>query len=110
MSRGLYFALSQAGAQDPASLRMPNDGQYEHLLEWHEIIRIFTFAPELPGVMADYTTSRRTWHRGRGPEAPPVKRILFLTSRWGCGISSIFGVDNLPLYVKGRGANRACWR
>lgn len=46
---GPYFALSQAGAQDPASLRMPNDGQYEHLLEWHEIIRIFTFAPELPG-------------------------------------------------------------
>jgi N-acetylglucosamine-6-phosphate deacetylase len=46
---GPYFALSQAGAQDPANIRSPHDGQYEQLLEWHEIIRIFTFAPELPG-------------------------------------------------------------
>jgi N-acetylglucosamine-6-phosphate deacetylase len=46
---GPYFALSQAGAQDPANIRMPADGQYEELLEWHRIIRIFTFAPELPG-------------------------------------------------------------
>ena len=46
---GPYFALSQAGAQDPASLLIPDDGQYEQLLAWHEIIRIFTFAPELPG-------------------------------------------------------------
>jgi N-acetylglucosamine-6-phosphate deacetylase len=45
---GPYFALSQAGAQDPANLRMPSDGQYEQLLAWHEIIRIFTYAPELP--------------------------------------------------------------
>lgn len=45
---GPYFALSQAGAQDPANIRTPSDGQYERLLEWHEIIRIFTYAPELP--------------------------------------------------------------
>ena len=46
---GPYFALSQAGAQDPGNIRTPSDGQYEHLLAWHEIIRIFTYAPELPG-------------------------------------------------------------
>jgi N-acetylglucosamine-6-phosphate deacetylase len=46
---GPYFALSQAGAQDPANILTPTDGQYEQLLEWHEIIRIFTYAPELPG-------------------------------------------------------------
>jgi N-acetylglucosamine-6-phosphate deacetylase len=46
---GPYFALSQAGAQDPANIRTPSDGQYERLLEWQEIIRIFTYAPELPG-------------------------------------------------------------
>lgn len=46
---GPYFALSQVGAQDPASLCTPSDGQYEQLLAWHEIIRIFTYAPELPG-------------------------------------------------------------
>ena len=46
---GPYFALSQAGAQDPANLRIPLDGQYEQLLAFHEIIRIFTYAPELEG-------------------------------------------------------------
>jgi N-acetylglucosamine-6-phosphate deacetylase len=49
---GPYFALSQAGAQDPANIRTPSDGQYEQLLEWCEIIRIFTYAPELPGAQA----------------------------------------------------------
>jgi N-acetylglucosamine-6-phosphate deacetylase len=46
---GPYFALSQAGAQDPANLRVPTDNEYEKLLAWHDIIRIFTYAPELPG-------------------------------------------------------------
>ena len=55
---GPYFALSQAGAQDPANIRMPADGEYEKLLAWHEIIRIFTFAPELPG--AQQITRRLT--------------------------------------------------
>lgn len=48
---GPYFALSQVGAQDPANIRTPDDGQYEQLLEWQEIIRIFTYAPELPGAL-----------------------------------------------------------
>lgn len=48
---GPYFALSQVGAQDPANIRTPADGQYEQLLEWQEIIRIFTYAPELPGAL-----------------------------------------------------------
>lgn len=46
---GPYFAPSQAGAQDPANLLVPEDGQYERLLKRHDIIRIFTYAPELPG-------------------------------------------------------------
>ncbi len=49
---GPYFALSQVGAQDPASILMPADGLYEQLLVWHRIIRIFTYAPELPGAQA----------------------------------------------------------
>lgn len=49
---GPYFALSQAGAQDPSNLRVPSDGQYEELLEFHRIIRIFTYAPELAGALA----------------------------------------------------------
>ena len=46
---GPYFAASQAGAQDPAHLRMPADRQYERLLAYADVIRIFTYAPELPG-------------------------------------------------------------
>jgi N-acetylglucosamine-6-phosphate deacetylase len=46
---GPYFAQAQRGAQDPAHIRNPDDGTVERLLAYHEIIRIFTFAPELPG-------------------------------------------------------------
>lgn len=46
---GPYFAPSQAGAQDPKHLRVPTDGAYEQLLVYADLIRIFTFAPELPG-------------------------------------------------------------
>ena len=46
---GPYFAISQAGAQDPAHLRVPADRQYERLLAYADVIRIFTYAPELSG-------------------------------------------------------------
>ena len=46
---GPYFASSQAGAQDPAHLRVPADRQYERLLAYADVIHIFTYAPELPG-------------------------------------------------------------
>lgn len=46
---GPYFNVTQAGAQDPANIRNPNDGTPELLLAHHEIIRIMTYAPELPG-------------------------------------------------------------
>lgn len=49
---GPYFAHSQAGAQDPAHLRNPSDGAYERLLAYADLIRVFTYAPELPGALA----------------------------------------------------------
>lgn len=49
---GPYFAMSQRGAQDPAYIRNPDDGAVARLLAYHEIIRIFTYAPELPGAVA----------------------------------------------------------
>lgn len=49
---GPYFNVVQAGAQDPAHIRNPDDGSPELLLAYHEIIRILTFAPELPGAEA----------------------------------------------------------
>ncbi len=49
---GPYFSPAQAGAQDPAHLRTPDDGSVEQLLAFHDAIRILTFAPELPGALA----------------------------------------------------------
>ncbi|MCB0190128.1 MAG: N-acetylglucosamine-6-phosphate deacetylase, partial [Caldilineaceae bacterium] len=46
---GPYFNPIQAGAQDPAQIRNPDDGSPELLLAYDSIIRILTFAPELPG-------------------------------------------------------------
>lgn len=49
---GPYFNPIQAGAQDPAHIRNPDDGSPALLLAHKEIIRILTFAPELPGARA----------------------------------------------------------
>jgi N-acetylglucosamine-6-phosphate deacetylase len=48
---GPYFSLAQAGAQDPANIRTPDDGTPDQLLEYRDIIRILTYAPELPGAL-----------------------------------------------------------
>ncbi len=48
-AEGPYFNPAQAGAQDPTNLRTPDDGSVEELLAYADVIRIFTFAPELPG-------------------------------------------------------------
>jgi N-acetylglucosamine-6-phosphate deacetylase len=48
---GPYFSPAQKGAQDPRSLRIPDDGSADRLLAWHEFLRIVTFAPELPGAL-----------------------------------------------------------
>src|SRR5690606_134527 len=46
---GPYFAAAQAGAQDPANLRNPDDGSVEQLLEHADVIQLVSYAPELPG-------------------------------------------------------------
>ena len=48
---GPYFSLAQSGAQDPANIRNPDDGTVEALLAYHDVIKIFTYAPELPGAL-----------------------------------------------------------
>lgn len=48
---GPYFSPAQAGAQDPANLRTPDDGSVDELLEHADAIRIVSFAPELPGAL-----------------------------------------------------------
>lgn len=48
---GPYFDLAQAGAQDPANVRNPDDGTADRLLEHHDVIRMVSYAPELPGAL-----------------------------------------------------------
>lgn len=48
---GPYFAVEQAGAQDPANIRHPNDGTVKYLLDHAAVIKIMTYAPELPGAL-----------------------------------------------------------
>ncbi len=55
---GPYFSLPQAGAQDPANVRNPDDGTADQLLEHHDVIRMVSYAPELPGALQ--LTSRLT--------------------------------------------------
>ncbi len=47
---GPYIAASQAGAQDPAYIRAPQDGSFGEILRLSQgALRILTAAPELPG-------------------------------------------------------------
>lgn len=48
---GPYFSHAQRGAQDPAHLRVPDDGSVDQLLELAAAIRMISFAPELPGAV-----------------------------------------------------------
>jgi N-acetylglucosamine-6-phosphate deacetylase len=58
---GPYFAAAQSGAQDPAHLRNPDDGSVDALLEFEDVIRIVSYAPELPGA---HELTRRLVARG----------------------------------------------
>lgn len=48
---GPYFSLAQKGAQDPAHIRTPDDGTASLLLEHHDVMRMISYAPELPGAL-----------------------------------------------------------
>jgi N-acetylglucosamine-6-phosphate deacetylase len=48
---GPYFNIAQAGAQDPANIRSPDDGTPAELLEYRDVMRMMTYAPELPGAL-----------------------------------------------------------
>jgi N-acetylglucosamine-6-phosphate deacetylase len=48
---GPYFSFEQRGAQNPEYLRTPDDGTADLLLEHTDVMRIMSFAPELPGAL-----------------------------------------------------------
>jgi N-acetylglucosamine-6-phosphate deacetylase len=48
---GPYFSMAQKGAQDPDHFRTPDDGTPSLLLEHHNVMKIMTYAPELPGAL-----------------------------------------------------------
>jgi N-acetylglucosamine-6-phosphate deacetylase len=43
--------MAQKGAQDPEHIRTPDDGTPSLLLEHHNVMKIMTYAPELPGAL-----------------------------------------------------------
>ncbi|MCB0201753.1 MAG: N-acetylglucosamine-6-phosphate deacetylase [Anaerolineae bacterium] len=49
---GPYFERKQAGAQDPAAVRNPDDGTPDALLAHADLVRMMSYAPELPGALA----------------------------------------------------------
>jgi N-acetylglucosamine-6-phosphate deacetylase len=49
---GPYFCAAECGAQNPAHLRSPDDGTPALLLEAADVIKILSYAPELPGALA----------------------------------------------------------
>ena len=48
---GPYFNMAQKGAQDPKNILTPDDGTPDILLEQRDVIKIMTYAPELPGAL-----------------------------------------------------------
>ncbi|MGC3955451.1 MAG: amidohydrolase family protein [Propionicimonas sp.] len=48
---GPYFAPEQRGAQSLDDLRTPDDGSIDTLLERPDLVRMMSFAPELPGAV-----------------------------------------------------------
>ncbi|MCJ7739041.1 MAG: N-acetylglucosamine-6-phosphate deacetylase, partial [Anaerolineae bacterium] len=48
---GPYFSLSHRGAQNPENIRDPSDGTAAELLEHSDVLKIVTYAPELPGAL-----------------------------------------------------------
>jgi N-acetylglucosamine-6-phosphate deacetylase len=48
---GPYFSSEQKGAQDPNSIRTPQDGSADALLEHPQWVKIMSFAPGLPGAV-----------------------------------------------------------
>jgi len=51
-SEGPYFSMAQKGAQDPQNIHTPDDGTPDILLEHRDVLKIMTYAPELPGALA----------------------------------------------------------
>jgi N-acetylglucosamine-6-phosphate deacetylase len=46
-----YTSPAQKGALDPRYLRLPDDGSVDDLLAYHDVLRVFMLAPELPGAI-----------------------------------------------------------
>ena len=57
---GPYFALNQAGAQDPRCIRNPDPTEYHEILAAYPCIKRWSAAPELPGAIefGNYVTSQ----------------------------------------------------
>ena len=60
-----YTSPAQKGALDPRYLRLPDDGSVDDLLAYHDVLRVFMIAPELPGAIELVDKINRAGHRAR---------------------------------------------
>lgn len=94
---GPYLSYEQRGAQDPRALRLPTDGSADDLLADASVVRMVTFAPELPGGLdlasrlADKGIVAAVGHSAAGPDVlrSAIERgVTHLTHLWS-GQSSL---------------------
>jgi hypothetical protein len=107
---GPYFAAAQAGAQDPAHLRNPDDGSVDALLAYADVIRIVSYAPELPGAEALTRRLRRARDRGRRRPLEATDVDLAPAGPGACATSSTCGAASRPPCARAPGAAPGCSR
>lgn len=88
---GPYLSYEQRGAHDPSALRVPTDGSVDDLLAVARVVRMVTFAPELPGGLdlasrlADEGIVAAVGHSAAGPDVlrSAIERgVSHLTHLW----------------------------
>lgn len=48
---GPYFSMEQKGAQDPRYIKNPDRSEYRKIVEYSDLVKRWTIAPELPGAL-----------------------------------------------------------
>ena len=107
---GPYFAPEQAGAQNPEHIRRPDDGSVDALLEYADVMRMFTLAPELPGALE---LVQRLTQLGvvaaAGHSSARDEHLAAAMDRGLRHIIHLFSAQSTTVR-EGLGASRACWR
>ena len=107
---GPYFSYEQRGAQDPRHLRVPDDGTATALLKHADVLRMMSFAPELPGAL-DLTARLLGLGIVAAAGHSSAKDVDVLAAmRTGLGHVIHLWSGQSTTSARGHGADRDCWR